>query len=287
MTQHPALDRPIILIGTHRSGTTWLGDLLGTHPSLAYWVEPRHVWTWGHAKNPHDRLTAADATPKVRAHIHRAFADHVAKAGRERLCEKTPSNCLRVPFIHALFPDARFLLVLRDGRSVIRSTSEIMAGGVPTGRILQRALQTPPWEWPAYAAPALKALRHRISGKSLDFWGPRPPGWQAWVASDPQDVVLAKQWAATLSTAVDDVRALPPGSALEFRFEHMVAEPRQTMQRLVDFMQLPEAGPLVERAASTADARTLDKWRTELDQTTLDLIRPHMLPLLTRLGYTW
>ena len=56
---------PIILIGTHRSGTTWLGQVLSRHSSLAYWVEPRYVWSWGNNYKPDDVLTKINAKPRI------------------------------------------------------------------------------------------------------------------------------------------------------------------------------------------------------------------------------
>ena len=38
------VSRPILVVGTHRSGTTLLGRALGHHPEVAYWEEPRHVF---------------------------------------------------------------------------------------------------------------------------------------------------------------------------------------------------------------------------------------------------
>ena len=277
---------PIVLIGTHRSGTTWLGSVLKSHPALAYWEEPRHVWTWGNARTPDDVLSAEHATPKVVRHIREAFARHTSAAGKHWFSEKTPSNCLRVPFIRAVFPDAKILLVVRDGRSVLRSTAEIMDRGVPTSRILKRALETPPTEWPAYAGRALGLVTRKLTGGGVDYWGPRPPGWRARVGTDREEL-LAWQWAQTLGRGVDDVRALGEGAFVEFRFEDMVREPRATMTRVVEYLGIPEGGRLVDEAERTANAATVDKWRDQLDDTTLAKVRPHMEPLLTKLGYAW
>lgn len=280
---------PVILLGTQRSGTTWLGSVLGAHPAFAYYEEPRHVWCWGNASTPDDRLTEAHATPRVCAHIHAAFGEHVQKLGGESLCEKTPSNCLRVPFINAVYPEAKLLLVVRDGRSVIRSTAEIMAGGVPTSGIVSRALKTPPWEWPAYTGKLVSTLKQKVTGKSLDFWGPRPPGWKQWLEHDHPDVVLAKQWAHTVRTAYDDLLRLgEPGRAFfMFRYEDMAREPETTMTDLAAFLGIQSPDKLIDAAVRTAKPETIDAWRDEIEDETLDRVRPEMEPMLNRLGYTW
>ncbi|MFG0274653.1 MAG: sulfotransferase family protein [Phycisphaerales bacterium] len=281
------VERPIILIGTHRSGTTWLGDLFSRHPRVAYWVEPRHIWTWGSGYRPDDVLTEADATPRVVAHIRDAFERFMRERDRDRFAEKTPSNTLRLRFVNAVFPDARILLLIRDGRSVIRSTDEIMRQPMPMGGLVRRAMQTPLWEWPAYAPRAMHTITRRFSQKPLDFWGPRPPGWREWVDADPRPVVLARQWSGAISRALDDAAALSDANILEVRYERLMARPSEEMRRIAEFIELPDPDPVIDAAASTADASRVDKWRDELDAETLDLIRPHMEPTLRRLGYEW
>lgn len=276
---------PIILVGTHRSGTTWLGEVLSRHPRLAYWPEPRHVWTWGNSYTPDDVLTAADATDRVREHIRTTFSEFVEREGKDRLTEKTPSNCLRLPFIRAIYPHAPILFVIRDGRSVLRSTDEIMTTGVPLRRVLARARETPVLDWPAYAGQAAGTVLRRITGKKLSYWGPRPPGWREWVGRDAPDVVLAKQWSGIIGRAADDADGDP--GVYRFRYEDLMARPREIMAEACDFARLENPGPVINFAAETADPTRADKWRDSLDPETLELVRPHMQPTLKRLGYNW
>lgn len=278
---------PIIFIGTQRSGTTWMGTVFDRHPRIAYWPEPRHLWTWGNAYKPDDVLAAADARPSVTRHIRREVDRFVQRAGKDRLAEKTPSNCLRIPFIHAIFPEAKIILVIRDGRSVLRSTSEIMQGSVPTNRMLQRAFETPFWEWPAYLPRAASTIMRKITRRPLAYWGVRPPGWQEWVGSESREVMLAKQWVATIQRASEDAHALPEHARFIFHYEDLMREPRRVMQDMVDFCKLEDAEDLVAHVESTADPARQAKWRDALDEQVLDRIRPIMEPTLTQLGYQW
>jgi len=45
-----------------------------------------------------------------------------------RLLEKTPENCLRLPFLLEIFPDARIIHLTRDGRSNISSAFTLIPG---------------------------------------------------------------------------------------------------------------------------------------------------------------
>lgn len=281
--------RPIILVGTHRSGTTWLGEVFSQHPRLAYWVEPRHVWTFGNSYTPDDVLTEQHAHPRIVRHIRETFETFVKADGRDRLCEKTPSNCLRLRFIRAVYPDARILLVVRDGRSVLRSTDEIMASGVPMSRIIARAKETPLTEWPAYAGQTAATVFRKLTGRKLKYWGPRPPGWKNWVRHDHPDVVMAKQWAGTIGHALDDAQHLTSTGlgVFQFRYEEVMADPARVMADVCRYAELEQPEPVIEYAVRTADASRANKWRAELDDALLAQVRPFMEPTLSRLGYVW
>lgn len=275
---------PIVLIGTHRSGTTWLGQALSRSSDVAYWPEPRQVWSWGHWFRDDDVLTAADATPLVVRHIHSTFSAFVTASGCHRLCEKTPGNCFRIPFIRAVYPNVRIILIIRDGRSVIRSTRSIQETGPRWARIWQRVRETPIWEWPAHWA-RLPWLLDKLLGRPTKFWGVRPPGWRQWVKDDPPLVVLAKQWASSIRRAVADGRALPQENYFEVKYETLVTAPRETMQAVLDFAQIKDSRPIVEEVCRTAQSDGIDSWRAELSASELETIRPYMAPMLGELGY--
>jgi len=278
-----ALRPPIILVGTQRSGTTYLGSVLGNMPEIAYWEEPRHIWTRGNAYTRNDRLTEQHARPRVRRAIRSAFAHH---AGDKRFAEKTPSNCVRLPFIGRVLPEARILLIVRDGRAVLRSTGEIMNSGFASNRILRRAKQTPIWEWPAYLGQTASAISRKITKKPLKYWGTKPPGWKEWVGL-PRDEMIAHQWAGSIMCAINDAEKLDQDQLLMFRYEDLMQQPEATARRIADFLRLDQTNTFIERITATADPTRSDKWKSQLDQHTLDTVRPIMLPALERLGYAW
>src|SRR5690606_13738695 len=63
-----------------------------------------------------------------------------------RLLEKTPKNALRIPFLKAVFPDARFIYLHRDPRQVLPSMLE----GWASGHFVMYP-QLPGWPGPAWA----------------------------------------------------------------------------------------------------------------------------------------
>lgn len=277
---------PIFLIGTHRSGTTWLGGLLGTSQDVAYWSEPRQVWSYGNWSQPDDRLTAAQAGERVKRHIRQRFARYTQRMGRQRFCEKTPSNCLRIPFMHAVFPEGKYLLLIRDGRAVFRSTDEIQRAGADWSRIWARIRESHWREWPAYG-DRLKWIWKKLRGQRLDFWGVRPPGWQTWLGQLTPAQIIARQWADSIEIALADFETLPTSQRLLVRYEDLVAAPQVTMERVAEFLQLSDGKKLVDEALRTVQAGGSQRWTEELDAAILDEIRSIIEPTLIKLGYAW
>jgi len=280
------LDRPIILVGTQRSGTTWLGRAFSQSPEVAYWPEPRPVWVYRHWFRPDDVLTAADATDPVKDYISRRFGRFVARHGAHRFCEKTPGNCLRIPFIHAVFPDARFVLILRDGRAVFRSTNQMRAGGPGWIRIAQRIRESSVVDYLAYV-DRLPWLARKLMRRPLPFWGVRPPGWKEWLRTNSPHVVVARQWASTICRAIEDFEQLPENQKILIRYEDLTRNPAQTFDRIQAVVRLEKPKPVRDYLVGTADPARSAKWKRELPPDLLAEIRPYLEPTFRRLGYAW
>lgn len=282
------LRKPIFVIGTHRSGTTFLGRALARHPEVAYWEEPRHVWSRGFNFRPDDALAATDATPRVKARIHRAFARYSESSGRPRLAEKTPSNCLRLEFIDAVFPDALFVHIYRDGRAVVHSAEiKTRTGKLEPKLYARRLLGTPFWEWPALLPRAWYALAPRLLGREMTFWGPRPPGWRRWLREDERLVVLAKQWRYTLEPVLDFRDKISASRWLDVRYEHLVTDPGRLARAIATFARLSTDPTFEENLERECRSDRVSAWRSKLDEQPLQELRPILEPTLERLGYAW
>ena len=155
-----AVDRPVFVIGTGRSGTTLTMSLLGHHPSFAWfssfqerfrmprlgWLSrvhstpglrrflnlrsryiPRPIeayWMLDECTNglftQRRNLTVEDATPAVCESFRGSAARQLRMQGKPRFLAKY-TGVPRIQFTQRAFPDARFVHVLRDGRAVVNS----------------------------------------------------------------------------------------------------------------------------------------------------------------------
>ena len=279
------ITKPIILLGSGRSGTTLLGQILMRHPEVAYWGEPRPVWMYGHAYRRHHELGAEDLTPRIARTIDRRFARFLAASGRSRFAEKTPSNCLRIPFIHALYPDCKIVNIIRDGREVAGGMLRMQRVGADPARVMARVFETPLWEWPAYVPMFFRTVwRTKVLGKTSTHWGVKPAGWQEWLKLPPH-LSAARQWMRLVETSIRHGRALPTENYLELRYERLIREPAESVAEIIEFAELPAREELIDYALSEIDPSRAAKTILNLSEQQRHEAEAEMSPLLRELGY--
>jgi tetratricopeptide (TPR) repeat protein len=107
-----AASKPVFIVGTYRSGTTLVEQILSSHPAIAAGGE---LTVWG----PMD-LEIDPATGELNpALMPGAAAKYLAALERigptaQHVTDKLPSNFLRLGAIHALFPNAPIVHCQRD-----------------------------------------------------------------------------------------------------------------------------------------------------------------------------
>ncbi|CAN5701286.1 sulfotransferase [soil metagenome] len=264
--------RPIFIIGCPRSGTTLLFRLLRSHEALGSPHGEGHVlWnTWHHPRRTgwsSDRVTAADIAPGERRYVYTGVQ---RLSGGARFLDKTPRNSLRVPYLAALFPDARFVLLKRNGPETVSSLIE--------GWTVRHGV--------SYRLPEPLRLQE-YHGR---FWSyVLPEGWRRWADTSVAEVA-AFQYAASYETALDDFASRPELPCAEVVFEDLLERPRQEAERLLDALELPRSERVMDMAANlgahpvqTNSPPRPEKWRDRADQ--IARVLPHMAPTMARLGY--
>jgi Sulfotransferase family len=154
----------VFLVGCLRSGTTLLERIVGSHAQIAVIAETQWVPRWyerrlgltpdgivtpelvrrlcGHPRFPRLELDPARVAalvendqPKHYAHfVTELFDLHGHVKGKFLVGEKSPGYVRHVPTLHALWPEAKFVHLIRDGRDVALSVLDWRKGKHTAGR---------------------------------------------------------------------------------------------------------------------------------------------------------
>ena len=165
---------PIFIIGAARSGTKFLRDcLLGDPRICAVPYDVNYIWRYGAATGSDDVLTPEGLDPRRSGFIRTALARQARLKPGGILLEKTVSNSLRVPFVDAIFPEARYIHLVRDGRDVATSAMKEWVSPPDYGRLLHKLWRIPVASIPYLFWYARKSVlsRRRSAGARVAVWG--------------------------------------------------------------------------------------------------------------------
>jgi hypothetical protein len=166
---------------------------------------------------------------------------------------KTPRNAFRLRFLHAVFPEAYVIHLVRDGRAV--------------------------------AASILKRRRHDL-GDPQAWWGARPPGWRE-MRSVPPIQQAAWTWTESLKQIRADAPLFPEDHVLELRYETLVTAPEPALRRLFTCANLaPESFFTPETRRQIQQLHPpRHTWKTQLSDEQRALLEDTLRDELERYGY--
>ena len=272
----PAPRKPILLIGCPRSGTSVLLQTFLESRELRSIQSEGHV-LWDAYHDPHDRgwdsdaLRAADVLEREREYIYCAITLFVR---RRRFIDKTPANCLRIPYLDALFPDATFVFLRRRAADNVNSLIE---GWRARPRFVKHTL------------PERLDRLGELSGHSWSFV--LIPGWRD-LRSASLEEICARQYVACNEAALAARASVEDRRWIDVGYEDLVRSPLDELARVFEGLDLAFTNDVARFAAAldrtpaptALTAPRPDKWR---DQNP-DAIR-RILPLVAeterRLGY--
>ncbi len=287
----------VFVLGTGRCGSTMVQEALARHPgagfvsnlddrsSLAsvgerlnnplYRMVPQGLTRKGRARfapsegyrvldrevspilsRPWRDLTAADVTPWLAERTRRFFESRAEKQGRGVFIHKF-TGWPRAGFLAAVFPDARFIHVVRDGRAVANSW-----------------LQMSWWEG--------------FNGPDHWQWGPLANGFAGeWSESGHSFPVLAGiLWKILIDAHDAAAAALASERWMEVRYEDVVARPRESFATMAAFAGLASSSEFDRQLAriifSTGRA---DAYRKDLGQPVVDQLTKSLRTHLEKRGY--
>lgn len=283
------LEAPFFVVGCGRSGTTIVYELLCEHPDLAWFsnhaerlpafphlealtrlwgigalrhsrsrlatrpVEGHALWDRSGPREARHRnapLTAADVDAEHATRVKEIVAAHVRYHRGRRFINKNTRNSRRVLYLDAIFPDAKFLHVIRDPRAVVASLLAVH------------------W-WP-----------------DLPLWWSenRTPRALAADGATPE-AVAAEHWVRSVERLLADARCLPSSRYLEIRYEAFTESPRAVLSRICEFAGLSLSPRIAESVRRRTIASQNVKYKSQLGEEELRTVERIVAPLADRLGY--
>jgi len=237
LPQIKKVEKPIFILGTGRSGTTVLGVVLSMHKHVAFLNEPKAMW---HSLYPNEdligsysmedaryKLDEEDATELIKKKAHCIYGAYLACTCSKRVVDKYLELIFRVPFVREIFPDAKFLFLLRNGWDTCHSIEH--------------------WS---------KRLGVKVKGEIHDWWGVNNRKWNLLisqvVADDPEFVniineirtindhqnMAAVEWIVTMKEGMKLIQNIPDYVHM-VRYEDLVANAEKTLLGVIDFCELP------------------------------------------------
>ena len=243
-------DRFVFVVGSPRSGTTFLGRSIGSLPGF---IDLGEVAPFKAAIPELAGLDAGDASPRLRRVLTRAR--RLGLVGGLRPLEQTPETAFVLAAALEAFPAARVVHALRDGRDVASSLLE--RGWLRAGR-----------------------------GGGDDAGLPFGPGARFWVEPEREEefagVSDARRAAWAWRRYVGAVRSAPV-PVVEVRYEQLAGDPGAVAAQLASALDVPE-GPLAE-ALHQAHGASVGRHARDLEgQDRADVLQ-EAGDLLRELGY--
>jgi hypothetical protein len=288
----PDVADPIFIVGTGRCGSTLFHHMLSFHehvswlsPScqkrparpqlnrrymslldaplfsryarkLIYPVEAYAFWERycpGFSEPCRD-LTEHDLAPKAAKKVRRALAQVITDR-RPRLLVKV-TGWPRIRYLKALYPDARFIHVYRDGRAVANSLLNI-------------------YFWSGWRGP------------DNWRWGALSPEQQArWVEHDRSFAALAGiQWEILMEAQEQARQFLSPDDLLEIRYENLCRDVTGIFENATQFCSLDWSTRFKATVQTKQIVNTNDKWRQDLGSVQQQQLNTCIQHALAKYGY--
>ncbi len=236
LPQLKKVEKPIFILGTGRSGTTILGIVLSMHKDVAFLNEPKALW---HAVYPYEdvignytrkkafyRLDEKHVDENVKKYANRLYGFYLISTLSKRVVDKYPEMIFRVPFLKKIFPDAKFLFLVRNGWDTCKSIDT--------------------WS---------KRLGKEEQGEIHDWWGANDRKWNLLVeqiVSENEDLKkfideikefknhtdrAAVEWIVTMKEGLKVLEKYPQNTML-VKYEELVNNPEKVLNNILEFTEL-------------------------------------------------
>lgn len=280
---------PVIILGAPRSGTNMLRDVLTSLEGIGTWPcdEINYIWRHGNLGFPTDEIPVENATRPVIAYIRQQFDRIAQKQKAGVVIEKTCANCLRVPFVDRVMPDAKYIYIYRDGIDAAGSARLRWSAEMDIPYILRKARYVPLTDLPYYALRYLWTRIYRLFSKEkrLAFWGPKFTGMDQVLLNNTLNEICILQWQACVRQAEAGLANISGERIFRVRYEDFVRQPLPELKRLLEFLGVSANPHEVMKSVEDVSASSLGKGRQSLGSDEIHHLESFVAAELKSYGY--
>jgi len=295
----------VFIVGSPRSGTTILGKILNSHKIISQWYEPYFIWDHYFRNHPHDERIKKEATPQISHQIYNAFLKYKKKTGSKIIVDKSPRNSLKIPFILDIFPNARFIHIIRDGRDATLSIhkewirrKKIVSNSNQRFDYLTAIIGIKSWlQRQPFFLDKIRALwfethfhfinksKHlnRLRWKMDVGWGPRFSNWEEILNKNSLFQFSAYQWSACVKSIMKYWPEIPDKNKIKIRYEDLLRE-ENIIKEILDFLEVQIDTDFLS-SMPALKRNNYNKWQKELSKEQANEIAHILTPMLIKLGY--
>lgn len=256
-----AIRRPIFILGCPRSGTTYLGNVLEAMPEASYYFEPAIL-------KYYTRLIYEKKAPIGHARLFYQLCLRsllLASPGTgPRIVEKNPNHLWVAETLCEIFPDARFVVISRDGRDTALS-------------LLQK-----PWHLEKSATSGKREPGGYLYGPYPHFYIEDERREEFQHTSDLHR--CAWIWRRHAEQIEYLKRALPRDQQFHLNYEDLILRPEATLCAILDFIGEDRQTTRSRVLAASRDghATSIGRWKEFFGAQDLEIIEREAGDLLTR-----
>ena len=262
--------QPVFLIGAGRSGTKFLRSVLAESDEVATIpYDVGYVWRYGNESHPDDELTVDMLTPQIKKYIHKTLpklAD-VKSIGKSRfLLEKSVPNTLRVNYLYKIYPNAKFIHLVRDGRAVTESAMRLWQTPPEKGYLFKKLHYFPLSNYRYAYWYLLNVIKGKLKGgRGQQIWGPRYSGIYEDLENASLSQICARQWSRCIEVACKQLASIPKNQVLTVSYESMM-EGDDVICSIINFLRLEESKAVLDFFHKKLEPLNKDKWRGSLSK---------------------
>jgi len=281
--------KKIIIIGAPRSGTNMLRNLLCNFDGVGTWPcdEINYIWKHGNIGSLTDELSPAMATTSVIKYIRNQFNKFAHKEKLGFVVEKTCANSLRVDFVHKVFPEAKFIFIVRDGIDVVGSSSLRWTANLDIPYIIKKIKYIPFTDLHYYSIRYFinRVNKIRSKEKKLSFWGPQFIGIDKSNKQYSLEEVCALQWKKCVDLSEDALSKMNDDKVIRTSYESIVLNPELELSRILTSLNIPFLMNDLKNATHGLTSNNIGKGRKTLSIKKFNLVSKILSITLKKYGY--